>query len=783
MARRLFARARARTHPGRGRGRAGPAAGLSPSCPTGRPPWSMRPAPSCGPTSPSRTARTSSSSPRDRPGVAGRCCCPAAAVRASAEATLARLGGPGSWLLALPTSAIAGLQVVCRSVLAGRELTVLGARGATRRRAGPHAGRPSLTPRWCPPSCAGSSTPSPRALRTFDADPRGRRGHRPRAAGPRPRGRRPRRDDVRHDRDRRWLRVRRGAAGRRRRADRRRRRRSSPGRCSRSATGWTPPRPRRCSSTAGSAPATPAAARRRPPDRDRPRRRRRHHRRRQRRAAGRGSGAPRHPDVADVVVFGRPDGGVGERRRRRRRPDGGPVPTLAVLRPWVTARLGAPAAPRELHLLDVVPTLHTGKPDRRAVARGVGRRDDHPSPVGRRRPAAHPARRASRRCSSAAAPRPRSTASGCCRRCSRSWSRSRCRSRSTTPTTTPTAPAAPTPTGSGRCGWSARGRPGPAGVGRGRAGVRASQRWRGWGWPRCRAGGWWPWGGVHRRRLDLHRGADPLRLPGAGRGVRLRLLRPGGRGGDDVRADPLGRPLAWSRSVPVGLLIVRHPRGQQPARHRGRRRRRQADAGVPAGRPGHPAVLRRPVRRRIRRDRRPRRAAALGAARSGRRPARRAAVPHRAGRRAGPRSSPRWQGPGRSRWPPVCCSPPVSRSAADRFPRGWSRGSPPWRLRSELQTAVDEVISTGVVRGLLHVHVEDEQLDGRAHHRRRPAAGLLRLLLLPRPGNRSTAEGGGAGTPSSASARSSPRPGPTPPRRSTGRPRPLCPSCSAGRRS
>ena len=41
------------------------------------------------------------------------------AVRASGEATAARLGGHGQWLLALPTSHVAGLQVVARSVLAG----------------------------------------------------------------------------------------------------------------------------------------------------------------------------------------------------------------------------------------------------------------------------------------------------------------------------------------------------------------------------------------------------------------------------------------------------------------------------------------------------------------------------------------------------------------------------------------------------------------------------------------------------------------------------------------
>lgn len=43
----------------------------------------------------------------------------AAALTASAAATHARLGGPGSWLLALPVCHIAGMQVLVRSVLAG----------------------------------------------------------------------------------------------------------------------------------------------------------------------------------------------------------------------------------------------------------------------------------------------------------------------------------------------------------------------------------------------------------------------------------------------------------------------------------------------------------------------------------------------------------------------------------------------------------------------------------------------------------------------------------------
>lgn len=43
----------------------------------------------------------------------------AAALTASATATAARLGGAGTWLLALPPHHIAGLQVLIRSVLAG----------------------------------------------------------------------------------------------------------------------------------------------------------------------------------------------------------------------------------------------------------------------------------------------------------------------------------------------------------------------------------------------------------------------------------------------------------------------------------------------------------------------------------------------------------------------------------------------------------------------------------------------------------------------------------------
>jgi O-succinylbenzoic acid--CoA ligase len=49
----------------------------------------------------------------------------AAAIRASAAASAERLGGRGHWLLALPTDHIAGLNVVCRALLAGGPPTVM----------------------------------------------------------------------------------------------------------------------------------------------------------------------------------------------------------------------------------------------------------------------------------------------------------------------------------------------------------------------------------------------------------------------------------------------------------------------------------------------------------------------------------------------------------------------------------------------------------------------------------------------------------------------------------
>ena len=47
------------------------------------------------------------------------------AVLASVTATAERLGGQGTWLLALPASYVAGLQVVVRSLLGGHEQVLL----------------------------------------------------------------------------------------------------------------------------------------------------------------------------------------------------------------------------------------------------------------------------------------------------------------------------------------------------------------------------------------------------------------------------------------------------------------------------------------------------------------------------------------------------------------------------------------------------------------------------------------------------------------------------------
>ena len=70
---------------------------------------------------PALSVATSGSTGRPKHVVLSR-----AAMRASADATHARLGGPGRWQLCLPPTYVAGLQVLFRSVRAGTEPTLGG---------------------------------------------------------------------------------------------------------------------------------------------------------------------------------------------------------------------------------------------------------------------------------------------------------------------------------------------------------------------------------------------------------------------------------------------------------------------------------------------------------------------------------------------------------------------------------------------------------------------------------------------------------------------------------
>jgi O-succinylbenzoic acid--CoA ligase len=296
---------------------------------------------------------------------------PAGALEASATATLDRIGGPGSWLLALPVSAIAGLQVLCRGILSGRRTTVLGD-GETLAAA---VGRMPADRRYLsvvPTQLRRYLDAEPEALRAFDAvlvggaatDPdlldRARVAGVPvvttygmtETAGGCVYDGRPL-DGVQ-------VRVADGielagpvlAVGYR---------------LDPAATeaafrdGWFATRDAGSLDSDGRltvhgrfddvvisggvniAPHAVEAALR------------------------------QHPDVADAVVFGRPDDEWGQRVVAAVVPTPGAEPALPPLRAWVADRLGAAAAPRELHVVPAVPVLHTGKPDRRAVAAAVQR--------------------------------------------------------------------------------------------------------------------------------------------------------------------------------------------------------------------------------------------------------------------------------------------------------------------------------------------------------------------------------------------------------------------------
>ncbi|NLU64610.1 o-succinylbenzoate--CoA ligase [Rhodococcus sp. HNM0563] len=74
-----------------------------------------------------------------------------------------------------------------------------------------------------------------------------------------------------------------------------------------------------------------------------------------------------HPSVREVAVIGLPDDRLGHRVAAVVVPEHGSTPTLGELREWTCATLDTTAAPRELHLVDVLPLRGPGKIDRRAL--------------------------------------------------------------------------------------------------------------------------------------------------------------------------------------------------------------------------------------------------------------------------------------------------------------------------------------------------------------------------------------------------------------------------------
>ncbi|GAB3354955.1 o-succinylbenzoate--CoA ligase [Modestobacter lapidis] len=291
----------------------------------------------------------------------------AAALRASATATLTRLGGPGSWLLALPTSAVGGLQVLCRSALTGRTPAVLGhgepLAGALARLPAGDRRYTSLVPTQLRRFLAAE----PEALAAFDGVLVGGAAtdtallQRARDAGVAVRTTYGMSetaggcvyDGVPLD----GVGVRVDEAGVRLagpvlalgyRLD-------PAGTAAAFADGWF--RTRDAGSLdddgrltvsgrlddvliSGGVNVVPQAVE---------------------------AALREHPAVADAVVTGRPDPEWGQRVVAAVVPAAGAAPTLDELRRWVAGRLGPAAAPRELHTVGAVPTLHTGKPDRRAV--------------------------------------------------------------------------------------------------------------------------------------------------------------------------------------------------------------------------------------------------------------------------------------------------------------------------------------------------------------------------------------------------------------------------------
>lgn len=80
----------------------------------------------------------------------------------------------------------------------------------------------------------------------------------------------------------------------------------------------------------------------------------------------------RHPGVAECAVFGVPDDRLGQRVVAAVVPAPSATPTAKELREFVTRCLDRTAAPREVHLVGALPRLGIGKVDRRALRAQYG---------------------------------------------------------------------------------------------------------------------------------------------------------------------------------------------------------------------------------------------------------------------------------------------------------------------------------------------------------------------------------------------------------------------------
>jgi O-succinylbenzoic acid--CoA ligase len=294
----------------------------------------------------------------------------AGALRASARATHDRLGGPGSWLLALPVSAIAGLQVLCRSVVAGTDPT-RPATGEPLREAVARMPRGRRYTALVPTQLRRYLDAEADALRAFDAVLVGGAATDPALLA------RAREERVAVVTTYGMTETAGGCVYDGRPLD---------GVAVRVADGVEIAGPTlalgyRCDPEATAAAFAGGWFRTRDAGSlDADGRLTVHGRLDDVVITGGVNVSPRaveavlreHPEVADAVVLGRPDEEWGQRVVAAVVAASGVLPELVDLRAFVAERLGFPAAPRELHFLPAVPMLHTGKPDRRAVASTVG---------------------------------------------------------------------------------------------------------------------------------------------------------------------------------------------------------------------------------------------------------------------------------------------------------------------------------------------------------------------------------------------------------------------------